>query len=129
MSETIFSYVILFLVLEFYEIQWQKATTMMGMLARMYQYYAKNIFFFFLKHPTFYFSIYIMMLSNYNIYAVSLFSIKVLDISMKVVLLKQVFIDKKVSDEITVALLAPIPAFLPYIGLVIYSSLVFLALT
>lgn len=129
LGETIFSYIILFVVLELYEIQWQKAQTMMGMLARMYQHYVKNIFLFFLMHPTFYLSMFFMILSEYNIYVTSIFIIKAVDISMKVILIKQVFIDKEASSEMKLALLAPLPKYLPYIGVVLYPVLVFLALS
>lgn len=127
LSEIILTYIIFFVILEFYEVQWQKATTMMRMLARMYKYYQSNIFFFFFRHPTFYLSIYLMILTDYNIYAVSIFFIKVVDIAMKVMLIKQIFIDKKMSHELSLALLAPLPKGLPYIGLLLYPVLVFLA--
>ena len=116
------------MILEVFELRWQKAETMMGMLARMYQYYHKNIFLFFVMHPTFYLSIIFMIVSDYNIYALSIFLIKIVDIAMKIVLLKQVFIDKEISHELTVALLSPIPKMLPYIGLSLYPFLVYLAL-
>ena len=128
LSEAILSYIILFMVLELYELQWQKAETMMGMLARMYQYYRKNLLLFFIMHPTFYFSIYFMTLTDYNIYASSMFFIKAVDISMKVVLIKQVFIEKKMTNELSIALLAPIPKLLPYIGLILYPAFIFMAL-
>ena len=48
---------------------------------------------------------------------------------MKIVLIKQVFIDKELSQEMSLALLAPVHPLLPYIGIVIYPPLIFLALT
>ena len=127
LSETLFVYIILFQILEFYEIRWQKAQTMMGMLARMYQHYHKNIFLFFLMHPTFYLCIFFMIASDYNFYAISIFFVKALDISVKVVLIKQVFIDKTISHDLSLALLAPLPKLLPYVGLVLYPVLIFLS--
>ena len=128
-NELILNYIIIFLFLEIYEVQWQKATTMVGMLARMYEYYKKNIFIFFIMHPTFYYGIFFMILTNYNLYAVFFFSMKALDIAMKILLIKQVFIDKEVSNELSLALLAPLNKFLPYLGLVFYPSLILLALS
>ena len=92
-NDMILNYIILFILLEVYELQWQKATTMIGMLARMYEHYKKSIFLFLIMHPTFYFSIFFMLVTEYNFYAVLLFSIKILDIGMKIMLIKQVFID------------------------------------
>ena len=128
-EEFVLNYILLYLLLEVYEVQWQKAKTLMGMLARMYHYYRKSIFLFFLMHPTFYFSIAFMLLSEYNIYATILFFLKTLDIVMKIVLIKQVYIDKELTPEMTYALLSPINPLLPYVGLVAYPGLIFLAMS
>lgn len=121
----ILNYIILFLVLELYEVQWQKASTMMGMLARMYQHYHRSIFLFLIMHPTFYLFMALMILTDYNIYALILLGVKAVDIVMKIVLIKQIFIDKKSTTELTLALLAPINKFLPYIGLIAYPPLIY----
>ena len=126
-NELILNYIIIYIFLEIYEVQWQKATTMVGMLARMYEYYKKSVFLFLIMHPTFYFSIFIMLVSNYNMYAVFFFSIKVLDIGMKIMLIKQVFIDKEISHELSLALLTPLNKYLPFMGLVVYPPFIYLA--
>ena len=95
MDEYVLNYILIFIALEFYEVLWQKANTLIGMLSRMYQHYHKSVFIFLLMHPTFYFLLALMMLNDYNIYAVVLLGIKTMDISMKLILIKQVFIDKK----------------------------------
>ena len=100
-NELILNYVIIFLILEFYEVQWQKAKTMAGMLSRMYEHYKKNIFLFFVMHPTFYFTIYLMLVTDYNSFAIFFFCLKLLDIVMKILLIKQVFIDKELSPELS----------------------------
>ena len=125
-EDTLFNYLLLYTFLEIYEVQWQKATTMIGMLARMYEHYRKSIFIFLLMHPTFYFAILFMMFTNYNGYAVALFVIKGVDIATKIVLIKKVFIDKELSEEMTLALLSPLHKLLPYIGLLIYPPLIYL---
>ncbi len=127
-DELILNYVFLFVLLEIYEVYWQKAHTVMGMLARMYRYYSKNIFLFLIMHPTFYFSIGFFMLSEYNIYAMILLFMKALDIVVKILLIQQVFIKKELSEDLTLALLSPINKFLPYIGLLIYPPLIILAI-
>jgi len=127
-DDTLLSYIFIFVLLEIYEAQWQKATTLIGMLARMFESYKKSIFIFLVKHPTFYFAIWFMMLSDYNIYAVSLFAIKTLDIATKIVLMKRVFIDKDISPELSLTLLTPLNKYLPYIGLIAYPPLIFLAM-
>ena len=128
-SDVLFNYIVVFIVLEIYEVQWQKATTIIGMLARMYEHYQKSIFIFLVMHPTFYFAMALMVMSDYNIYAISLFAIKAVDIATKIVLIKKVFIDRDLSEEMTLALLAPLNRFYPYIGVVLYPVLIYLVLT
>lgn len=122
------NYILLFALLEFYEISWQKAPSMMGMVTRMYQYYAKSIFLFLLMHPTFAFSIGFAMLQGYNGFALLLLFLKTADIATKILLVEQVFVKKKLSHELSVLLLTPLHPFLPYAGLLLYSVLLFLAL-
>jgi len=45
-NDLILNYILLFVFLELYEISWQKAPSIMGMIIRMNKYYAKNIFLF-----------------------------------------------------------------------------------
>ncbi|MBL0709089.1 MAG: hypothetical protein JJW00_08585 [Sulfurimonas sp.] len=100
----------------------------MGMLARMYHYYSKSIFLFLIMHPTFYFAIGFMVLTDYNIYAATLLLIKTFDMITKILLIKQVFIDKNLSDELALALMAPLNKYVLYMGLAIYLPLIYLAL-
>lgn len=127
MNEIVLNYIIILMVLEVYEAQWQKAQTMMGMLARMYEHYQKNIFLFLIMHPSFYFAIVLMFVTNYNMYAVIMLIFKCADIVMKIVLLQQVFIKKELSPEFSLALLAPLHRLVPYIGIVIYPPMIFMA--
>jgi len=127
-NDLILNYILLFIILELYEVSWQKANTLMGMLARMYHQYSANIILFFIMQPTFYFSVGLAMLSDYNIYAMILVIIKTADIATKVQLLEQVFIKKELSLEMSEVLLAPIPKLAPYLGLTLYPFLIYFTL-
>ncbi|MDO8454030.1 MAG: hypothetical protein Q7S59_05620 [Sulfurimonas sp.] len=128
MSEVALTYVILFVLFEVYEASWQKASSVIGMLARMYKHYSKSIFIFLLMHPTFYFSIWLVMRSDYNIYAMILLFVKTVDLATKIILIEQVFIKKELTEEVSLILLSPINDLLPYIGLLLYLPLVVLAI-
>ena len=129
LQEAILNYILLYIILEFFEVSWQKAPSLMGMLLRMYKYYHKNILLFLLMHPTFYFAIGFVMLSDYNGFALLLVFIKALDIATKILLIEQVFIKKELSYELSLVLLAPINSFLPYLGMFLYPFLILLALS
>ena len=121
-------YIIIYIIFEVYEVQWQKASTIEEMLAKMYKYYKKSIFLFLFMHPTFYFAITFMLFTNYNIYALILFAIKASDIATKLILMKQIFIDKQISSDFSMMLQTPIHWLLPYLGLIVYPFLIYMAL-
>jgi hypothetical protein len=125
----VLNYVFLFIILELYEISWQKAPSIMGMIICMHKYYSKSIILFLIMQPTFYFSIWFVMLSDYNPYALGLLFIKTLDIATKIQLIEQVFVKKELTQELSLILLAPINKWLPYLGLSLYPFLIVLALS
>lgn len=127
-NDVIINYILIFIILEIYEISWQKAPSIMGMLIRMYKYYQKSIFVFLIMQPTFYFAIGFAMLTNYAPSAMILLFIKTFDIATKILLIEQVFTKKELSQDLSLVLLAPINSFLPYIGLIIYPPLIALAI-
>ncbi|MGE4397767.1 MAG: hypothetical protein AB7D34_10045 [Sulfurimonas sp.] len=122
------NYVLLFILLEFFEVTWQKAPTIMGMIIKMHRYYSKSILLFLIMHPTFYFSIGFAMLTDLNIYALILLFLKTLDIATKILLIEQIYTKRELSQELSLILLAPINSFLPYIGLFLYPLLILFAL-
>jgi len=127
-DDLILNYILLFVLLEIYEISWQKAPSIMGMLIRMYKYYQKSIFVFLIMQPTFYFAIGFAMLTNYAPSALILLFIKTFHIATKILLIEQVFTKKELSQDLSLILLAPINSFLPYIGLLVYPPLIALAI-
>jgi len=127
-NELILNYILLFIILEIFEISWQKADSIMGMIIRMHKYYSKSIFLFLIMHPTFYFSIGFAMLSEYSLSAMILVFIKTADIATKILLIEQIYVKKELSQELSLILLAPIDKYLPYIGLLVYPPLIFMAI-
>ena len=126
--DVVLNYIFLFIILEIYEISWQKAPSIMGMLIRMYKHYQKSIFLFLIMQPTFYFAIGFAILTNYAPSALILLFIKTFDIATKILLIEQIFTKKELSQELSLILLAPINSFLPYIGVIIYPILIALAI-
>ena len=128
-EEHVLNYVLLYVLLEAYEIWWQKAGTLLGILARMYAQYSKNIWIYLLMQPTFYFAMVFMMLCDYNIHSIILFSIKATDVLTKLILIKKVFVEREVSSELSQVLLTPINQLFIYMGLILYPALIVLALS
>ena len=124
----IVNYIVIFIVLELFEVQWSRAKTLLGMLSRMYHIYEKSIFLFLLMQPTLYFSIFFMLFTNYNIYALILFSIKFIDIATKLMMMRQVFVQREVSKEMQLMLLTPLHWAMPYVGIALYPFFIYYAL-
>jgi hypothetical protein len=126
--ETLFTVIIVYILLELFEVQWQKAENMMTMMLRMHSYYRKNILLFFILHPTFYFAIWLVMATNYNTAAASMLLIKTVDLVTKILLIRQIFEKREISPEMSMMLHTPLHPLMPYIGLIVYTPLVFMAL-
>jgi heme exporter protein D len=126
--DTLFALIILYIVLELFEIEWQKAESIMGVMVKLYNRYAKSIIWFLLLHPTYYFAIWLAMATDYSIAALAMLFIKTVDIATKILLIQQIFEKKELSQEMTLLLLAPMHPLLPYISLVVYTPMVILAL-
>lgn len=126
--ENIYFLLIFYIGLELFEIQWQKADNLIGMLAKLYRYYSKNIILFFLMHPTFYFGIGLAMITDLAFSAVALVFIKTVDIATKILLIQQIFEKQELSAEMSAMLIAPLHPLMPYLAIFVYTPLVYFAL-
>jgi len=126
--ESIIALTVFYLFLEGFEAAWQKAPTMLQMLARIRRRYEKSIFYFLLLHPTYYFAIWLILETRMALPAVLLLFIKTVDIATKIVLMQQVFEKKEVSVQLHEMLIMPLEKWMPYIGFAVYPPLVIWAL-
>ena len=121
---------LLLLLAELFEGYIQRASTLFGVLEKLYRYYRKSIFLFLLVHPGFYVILFIVLLTNIlNISMVFLLAMKVFDIFYKIELMKKVFIQKEVSEEIGQMLEWKIPSYFFLMGAGMYPPLLYHALT
>jgi len=126
--ENILILLIIYVGLELFEVQWQKADNLIGVLGNLYRYYRKNIILFFLMHPTFYFGIGLAMVTDLAFSAVALLAIKTVDIATKVLLIQQVFEKKELTPEMSAMLLAPLHPVMLYLSVLVYTPLVYFAI-
>jgi hypothetical protein len=123
-------FTIILLFAELFEAYIQRAQTLFGVLEKLYAYYQKSIFLFFLIQPGFYFIIFIVLLTGVlNVTMVFLLAIKIFDIFYKIELIKKVFIEREVSQEIAQMLEWKMPSMFFLMGAVLYPPLLFYALT
>ncbi|WP_373032587.1 hypothetical protein [Sulfurovum sp.] len=123
-------FTIILLFAELFEAYIQRAQTLLDVLEKLYAYYQKSIFLFFLIQPGFYFIMFIVLLTGVlNVTMVFLLAIKIFDIFYKIELIKKVFIEREVSQEIAQMLEWKMPSMFFFMGAALYPPLLFYALT
>ena len=122
-------FTIILLFAELFEATIQRAPTLLGVLKKLYAYYQKSIFLFFLIQPGFYFILFIVLLTGVlNVTMIFLLAIKIFDIFYKIELIKKVFIEREVSQELVQMLEWKIPPVFFLMGAALYPPLLFYAL-
>lgn len=123
-------FTIILLFAELFEAYIQRAETLLGVLEKLYAYYQKSIFLFFLIQPGFYIILFIILLTDtLNVTMIFILAIKIFDLFYKIELIKKVFIESTVSQEIAQMLELKIPPMFFLIGAGMYPPLLFYALT
>ena len=128
--ENVLTFTLILVVAELFEATIQRASTLLGILEKLYSYYQKSIFLFFLIQPGFYFILLIVLMTGVlNMSMIFLLAIKVFDMFYKIELIKKVFIQREVSSELTQMLEWEIPSYFFLMGVVTYPPLLLYALT
>ncbi len=117
------------IMLELFEAYMQRANTLYGVIEKLYGWYSKSIFFFFLMHPAFYFTLFVVVITDIlNIYMILLLTFKVFDLFYKLELIKKIFIQQKVPQNLEDMLEWEIPPWFFLMGVGLYPPLLFYAL-
>lgn len=117
------------LLAELFEAYLQRAETLLGVLVKLYAYYQKSIFLFFLIQPGFYIVLFIVLYTGVlNLSMVFLLALKIFDIFYKIELIKKVFIEREVSAEVAQMLEWRIPPLFFLLGAALYPFLLYYAL-
>jgi hypothetical protein len=120
---------IILLFAELFEVYIQRAQTLLGVLKKLYTYYRKSIFLFFLIQPGFYIVLFTVVFTGVlNFSMVFILALKIFDIFYKMELIKKIFIEREISPEIAQMLQWKIPPLFFLMGAVLYPPLLFYAL-
>jgi len=115
---------------ELFEAYIQRASTLLGVLGKLFFYYKKSIFFFFLVQPGFYFILFVILTTGVlNVSMIFLLAIKIFDVFYKIELIKQVFIQREVSSQLAQMLEWKMPSYFFLMGVGMYPPLLFYALS
>jgi len=128
--ENIYLFVVILILLEIFELYIQKAETLLGVMQKLFYWYSKSIFAFFLVHPSFYFLFFVILYTDtLNIYMILMLVFKIFDLFYKIELIKSIFIKQRVALEIEAILNWQIPSWFFLLGLSLYPPLLFYALS
>lgn len=98
----IISLFIIFIAIELFESNWQKADTLYGLLANNFKIYSTNIFLFFVLNASFIYAIFLVIyLQNNSIWMLSIVGIKFLDVAFKINIMT------KISNNISLEEIMP----------------------
>lgn len=115
----IFLLLLIFISLEFIESNWQKADSLYGVLINNFLLFKKNIFTYFLMHITFFYTIFLSFyFTNFGFWMSSIFIVKFLDISFKLVIMKKLSND--VPLEEIMAINVKMTPILRYFNVIVY---------
>ena len=125
----ILMFVVILAMLEFFEVYMQRSETLYGVMEKLYVWYSKSIFAFFLIHPAFYFTLFVAIVTDVmNIYMILLLTLKVFDLFYKIELIKKIFIQQNVPPDLAAMLEWKIPQWFFLMGVGLYPPLLFYAL-
>ena len=129
LMEILTQLITIMIVLELMEASLQKATTLGGMIEKLYVYYNKSIFLFFMIHPTFYFTLFVSLYLNIvNFYIIVILLIKTFDIFFKIELIRQRYYQKEMDKELEGMLTLKMAPWMGLLGIFMYVPLLFLGI-
>ncbi|QKF78559.1 hypothetical protein CP964_14130 [Arcobacter defluvii] len=115
----IISLFFIFIAIEFFESNWQKSDTLFGLIKNNFSIFKKNIFLYFILHPSFFYTIFLSFyLNNFGFLMSSILILKFLDISFKLILMKNLLNGREI-DELLQFNMQITPLF-RYMNVIIY---------
>jgi len=125
----IINVILILVLLEIFEAWWQHSQNMEGVLYNGYQYYKKSIFLFFIVHPAFYFTFFVILYTQIlNGWLIAILALKTVDLFFKITLMRGVFEDGDIAPNIRDILKEPLSPIMFLTGLGIYPFLMFYGL-
>jgi len=110
---------ILFILAELFELLWQKSSTLLGMIEKIYAYYQKSPYLLYLMHPSYILSLYLFYATHYNLWILAILIVKSIDIIFKVLLIHKHFILDVFSPKMKLMILQPIHPVMLTAGLML----------
>lgn len=109
----------IFVLLELFETTWQKSNTLHELLQNNFFIFKKNIFLYFIFHPSFFYTIFLSFyFNNFGFLISSILILKFFDISFKLTLMKNLLNGKDINELLQINV--TITPFFRYLNVIIY---------
>lgn len=109
----------IFIAMEAFESNWQKADTFYGVIKNNYKIYDKGIIYYFLLNPTFIYSLFLaFLLNNFSFWMSSIIVLKFADISFRLHLMQKISKDESIQSIVPMDM--DMNVYLRYINVLIY---------
>ncbi|AXX96073.1 putative membrane protein [Arcobacter ellisii] len=109
----------IFVLLELFETTWQKSNTLHELLQNNFFIFKKNIFLYFIFHPSFFYTIFLSFyFNNFGFLMSSILILKFFDISFKLTLMKNLLNGKDINELLQINV--TITPFFRYLNVIIY---------
>jgi hypothetical protein len=116
-------------IFELFEAFIQRSGTLYGVMEKLYGWYRKSIFLFFLMHPAFYFILFVIVKTNtFNIYMILILILKIFDLFYKLELIKKIFLKQDISEDLAAMLQWQLPSWFFLMGVLLYPPLLYYGL-
>jgi hypothetical protein len=127
METSVLTLLIGLIFFELFEISWQQGSTIHAYLYNLVRLYRKSLLLFILGHPSFYYVIFCSLLWSYNsLFAGLLVGIKLIDLSIKLVLVERLSNGKHLGIYAPLTLTdQPFPWFMKLLPALFYGMLFF----
>ena len=109
----------IFVLLELFETTWQKSNTLHELLQNNFFIFKKNIFLYFIFHPSFFYTIFLSFyFNNFGFLMSSILILKFFDISFKLTLMKNLLNGKDINELLQINV--TLTPFFRYLNVIIY---------
>jgi len=117
------------LLLELFEIHLQKATNLGESIEKLYGYYNRSVFLFFLVHPTLYFVLGVLLYFDaFNFFGLTILAIKTFDIFFKIEMIRQRYLLQEMDGELKEMMRLEMTNGMRYFSVLFHLPLLYMAI-
>ena len=117
------------ILLELLELYLHKADSLVMLIDKLFTYYEKSIFLFFIVHPSFYFVLGVLLYFDaFNFYGITILVLKIFDLFFKIELIRQRYFKQNMDLELQKMLEMKLTFSMKFLALFVHVPLLYMAI-